>query len=271
MMARGQGENADAARVIARRSPLMVAWFTRIFRHALRSDFGGMRLSRSSTVPVADTPHLVIYTNHPSWWDPVAFLLLNDRLFNGRMGFAPIDAAMLKSYGFFERIGVFGVDLDTRAGARRFREVARGVLADPGHILLLTAQGRFADVRERPISLKPGLSHVADWAPDAMFVPLALEHTFWDERKPEMLLRFGPGIPARDLADVSVAGRTEHLAGALESTMDVLAREAIARDAGLFDTLEGGASGVGGVYDLWRRLRARIRGDDFSPANGEHL
>ena len=32
-----------------------------------------------------------------------------------------------------------------------------------------------------------------------------------------------------------------------------------------FTTLIGGTAGVGGVYDRWRRLRARIRGEVFHP------
>jgi 1-acyl-sn-glycerol-3-phosphate acyltransferase len=260
---------ADSAEdVLRRRSPRMVALFTQIFRYSLKRDFHALRVSKSGPTPAPSTPHLVLYSNHPSWWDPVAFLLLGDRLFHGRAGFAPIDARMLKSYGFFERIGVFGVDIESRAGAVRFRDIASTVLADPGRILLVTAQGRFADVRERPVVLKPGIAHVADWCETAVFVPLALDYVFWDERKPELLVRFGEATTAAELRACSTRERLAMLEQALEESMDRLAVEAISRDAELFTALEAGRTGVGGVYDLWRLARAAVMGQRFTGKHG---
>jgi hypothetical protein len=40
------------------------------------------------------------------------------------------------------------------------------------------------------------------------------------------------------------------------------------RDAAQFEVLVGGRAGVGGVYDLWRRLRARLRGEAFRSEHG---
>ncbi|MDX6805738.1 lysophospholipid acyltransferase family protein [Terrihabitans rhizophilus] len=262
------GAPNSAEDVLRRRSPRMVALFTRIFRHSLLRDFHAMRFSKSGSLPASGTPHLVLYSNHPSWWDPVAFLLLGDRLFHGRPGFAPIDERMLKSYGFFERIGVFGVDIESRAGAVRFRDIASAVLADPARILLVTAQGRFADVRERPLVLKPGIAHVADWCEDAVFVPLALDYVFWDERKPELLVRFGEATTAAELRARSSRERLALLEQALEESMDRLAAEAISRNADLFTPLEAGRTGVGGVYDLWRRARAGLSGERFTGTHG---
>lgn len=263
-----QQPGQEASRVIARRSARLVRLFGHVFRRALLRDFHAMRLSRSRPPPAAETPHLVLYANHPSWWDPIAFHLLGQHLFPGRAGFAPIDAKMLERYGFFERIGVFGLDIGSPAGAVRFRDVATGVLSDSAHILLITAQGRFADARERPVVLKAGISHVPDWCPGAVFVPLALDYVFWDERKPELLVRFGPATTARELLACSARERIAILSDALEQTMDELAVEAIARDHAPFETLVSGTSGVGGVYDGWRRARAWMRGERFSPEHG---
>ena len=51
--------------------------------------------------------------------------------------------------------------------------------------------------------------------------------------------------------------------------MDALAAEGIARAPAAFKTLIDGRAGVGGVYDLWRRGRAALRGERFRPAHGE--
>jgi 1-acyl-sn-glycerol-3-phosphate acyltransferase len=257
----------EAERILAQRSHLVIGAFAHIFRRALLRDFHAMRISRQGRPPDPATPRLVLYANHPSWWDAVAFLLLAETVFAGRTGYAPIDARMLRSYPFMRRIGAFGVEPVGRAGGAAFRAAARKILEAPEGLLLVTAQGRFADVRERPVALRPGLAHLAAWRPDATFVPLALDYVFWDERKPELLVRFGPPVPAASLPP-EVGERTNALARALEETMDALAAEAMTRDAARFDTLLAGRAGVGGVYDVWRRARAALRGERFSAAHG---
>lgn len=266
---RARRSDEEAARALARRSPFAVRFFARVFRQALARDFHAMRVSRAGPPPPPGAARLVLYCNHPSWWDGVAFLLLAARMFPGRPGYAPIEARMLGRYGFMARIGCFGIETQSRAGADAFLATARKVLERPEGLLLVTAQGRFADVRERPLVLRPGLAHLARRHPDVSFVPLALDYVFWDERKPEMLVRFGPPVAAASLGGLGAADATAALASALEATMDALAAEAIARDPVAFEALFGGSVGVGGVYDLWRRGRAMLRGERFSPAHGE--
>ena len=258
----------QAEQALARRSPLMVAFFSRIFAQALARDFHAVRLSRAGPRPDPGTPRLVVYSNHPSWWDAPAYALLARTIFTGRAGYAPVDAKMLGRYGFMARIGAFGVAQDSHAGAAFFLAAAAKILERPEGLLFVTAQGRFADARERPVALRPGLAHLAGHAAQASFLPLALDYVFWDERKPELLMRFGRPLPAASLLGLSIKERNAALGRALEETMDALAAEAIARDPAAFDTLLQGRIGVGGVYDLWRRARAFLRGGRFSPAHG---
>ena len=53
------------------------------------------------------------------------------------------------------------------------------------------APGRFCDVRERPVPIMPGLTRLPELAPEAVFLPLALEYPFWSEKRPEALACFG--------------------------------------------------------------------------------
>src|SRR3712207_1328673 len=156
----------EVGRALAQRSPLIFGFFARVFRRALPRDFHAMRLSRQGPPPDPATPRLVIYSNHPSWWDAVAFLLLADTVFRGRAGYAPIHADMLTRYRFMARIGTFGIEPEGRAGGAAFLAAARQILGRPEGLLLVTAQGRFADVRERPLQLRPGLAHVASLRPE---------------------------------------------------------------------------------------------------------
>ena len=65
----------------------------------------------SPTVP--DELPLVIYANHPSWWDAALVPVLLTRLFPSRRSFAPIDAVALRRYGFMRRLGLFGIAQDS--------------------------------------------------------------------------------------------------------------------------------------------------------------
>lgn len=210
---------------------------------------------------------LVVYCNHPSWWDAATLILLADRLFPDRSTSAPFDAAMLARYAIFRRLGAFPVEAGTRRGARQFLEASRRVLSRPEGMLWVTAQGRFADVRARPLGLAPGIAHLVDCAPDAVFLPLALEYAFWNERGADAFCAFGPVIAAAELRAMPKAARLAHLEQALEATLDRLGADVIARDPARFTPLLSGARGIGGVCGGWERLKALMRGRRLDPAH----
>jgi len=242
----------------------MEAWFERyLHRH-----FDALRLPRWSIPPAQDHPGpLVIYCNHPAWWDAAVIIVLSGRLGPKRENRAPFDAAMLARYRVFERIGAFGVDLDSPRGAAQFLTAARAILARSDTALWITAQGRFVDTRVRPLGLRPGVARLAEIAPEALFVPLALEYAFWDERGAEAFAAFGPGIPGTELAALPRTDRLARLEGDLTATLDRLSSDVISREPERFRALVAGRQGVGGVYDLWRRLAARLAGRRFDPAH----
>jgi 1-acyl-sn-glycerol-3-phosphate acyltransferase len=251
-------------------SPLLLSLFSRYAQGYLARHFHAVRLSRAGLPdpePLSGRP-VIVYLNHPSWWDPLAGMLLALRLFPGRRHYSPIDAAALGKYRFFERLGFFGIEPGTARGARRFLSVAQEILSQPDAMLWITAGGRFADPRERPVRLQSGLGHLASRMREGVLLPLALEYPFWEVRFPEALARFGEPISLGYdglLPDAWTAVLEKRLAAA----QDALAAEALARDPASFETLLGGSAGVGGVYDAWRRLRSRVRGERFRPEHGD--
>ncbi|WP_245870170.1 lysophospholipid acyltransferase family protein [Teichococcus rhizosphaerae] len=233
--------------------------FSRFARRHMRA----LRVAEWGMPRIPDGP-LVVFANHPSWWDGVAFMLLSRRLFPGRRMFIPMEAAALARYGFMRRLGVFGVEQDSARGAVAFLRVAGRVLApERRDMLWMNAPGRFADARERPVPVAPGLVRLPELAPHAAFIPLALEYPFWSERKAEMLAAFGTPLPGAALQAMPRDQRQAALAGALAGTMDRLAGDAIARRPEGFRVVEQGGEGMGGIYDLWRRGRALLRGRRF--------
>jgi len=235
--------------------------FARVMAREMRRGFHNVRLAHPGVPALTRTegggPPLIIYTNHPSWWDPAFFIVLATRFFDGREHYGPIEAAMLDKYRFMRRIGIFGIEPGTLGGAAEFLRIGEAILAEPRRMLWVTAQGRFSDPRSRPLALRPGVTRLMRRVPGTLALPLAVEYPFWTEKRPEALARFG-----------APEGDPERLEGALTETANRLAEDAMARDPSRFEIVLRGGAGIGGIYDAWRGVAASLRGRRFSP---EHL
>ncbi len=233
-------------------SEMTLRFFQRIVRIYFRRHFRSVMVQQGELVAGIQGP-LIVYANHSSWWDPMVSVLLAETLMPGRRHFAPMDAAALKRYPILGKIGIFPVEMATARGAAQFLRTSKAILASGG-VVWITPQGRFADSRERPLGFKPGLGALAARTPEALVIPLAIEYTFWDERLPETLLRFG--MPLRVEEGISTEGASELLETALVETMEELKVGAMSRDAGAFQVLLRGGQGTGGFYAIGRRLRS---------------
>jgi len=250
------------------RSERVFRFFARYAARYLKRHVHALRLAPWGRPPAeSEGRPLAVYSNHPSWWDALVYILLADRLFPRRRGYAPMDAVMLDRYRIFRRLGAFAVEPDTPAGAKAFLTSARQILADPASLMFVSAPGRFVDVRVRPQGVKAGIAWLPEIAPNALLVPLAIEPVFWDERKPELLVAFGEPQTAEALAARPRAERRLALEASLHATMDRLRDAALTRDPAAFDSLVAAGSGVGGLYDLWGRLGAMLRGRRFDPSH----
>lgn len=257
----------DAERVIAARSDRVFGLAVRYFRHYLRRHFHALRIVRGSRPAIGADEPAIICATHPSWWDPLVMVLLSAALFPGRRGYGPMEQAALGRYGFFPKLGIFGIDPESQAGARRFLGISNRVLDLPGGMLWVTAQGSFTDPRTRPIALRPGVAHLARRRGPGAVIPLALEYPFWNERPPEALAHFGTPLPFDP--ETGPAAWNERLQAALAETADQLARAARSRDPARFETLVAGRTGVGGIYDVGRRLKAWAGGRRATLAHEE--
>jgi 1-acyl-sn-glycerol-3-phosphate acyltransferase len=250
---------------VALRSERWIAFFDLAFTRFARRHMRALRVARWGLPQVPRGAPAVIFANHPSWWDGVACMLLSRRLLKDRPLFTPMAEWALAKYPFMRRLGVFGIETGTPRGTIAFLRTARHVLQDPSHILWINAPGRFADPRERPVPIAPGMTRLPEIAPAAHFVPLALDYPFWSERKAEMLAAFGPPIPAAELLALDREARADHFAAVLGDLSDRLAADAIARDPARFETLLRGREGMGGIYQMWQHFRTLLRGERFDP------
>ena len=204
--------------------------------------------------------------NHPSWWDPLIGLVLTEQM-----------PAWRTHYGADRQPGPGPVPVPgTARAASASRPAPRGAASPscaracrswlapsprsgsrPRASSSIRATGRSASSQ--------GVGHLARRLSHGTIVPLALEYPFWNDRCPEALARFGPPIAISPRTRTLPPDWTARVEQALEATQDPLAEQARRRDPSAFTTLIGGTAGVGGVYDPWRRLRARIRGEAFDP------
>jgi 1-acyl-sn-glycerol-3-phosphate acyltransferase len=236
-------------------SNLTLRLFRRVVRSYFRRHFRAVSVQQPERFGQASGP-LVVYANHSSWWDPMVSVLLAEQLQPAASHYAPMDAAALAKYPILRKLGIFPIDMATARGAAQFLRTSQAILASGG-VLWITPQGRFADPRE-PLAFKPGLGALAARNPGMIFLPLAIEYTFWDERLPETLLRFGE--PLALAPGVSSEEATALLVEALSGTMADLQSAAIARDPRAFTPLLSGSRGTGGIYALGRGLRAWFTG-----------
>jgi 1-acyl-sn-glycerol-3-phosphate acyltransferase len=250
--------------------PTRWEWLLRGFRgyvkRYVRKNFHAVRLSNTSHALPTDNAPLLLVLNHPGWWDPMIGVVLAD-LFPKTTHYAAIDAAMLKKYRTFNKLGFFGVDQSSLKGAAQFLRTGEAILAEPGRAVWVTAQGEFADVRQRPLNLRAGVGHLAARLTAGWVVPIALEYNFWTESKPEALVRIGELLPLGVkkpakawLADIELS---------LTKSLDVLNAETQLREAAKFTELLSGSVGVGGIYDAFRRSAAFVTGQQFQAGHGE--
>ncbi|MFM9956834.1 MAG: lysophospholipid acyltransferase family protein [Phycisphaerales bacterium] len=233
-------------------------------------------------------PAIIVMT-HGSWWDPMTAILLHYHKWTNaddtpRPSAAPMDAAMLKRFGIFRKLGVFGIDPDSPAsleamGAYMLERFA----AEPRTSLWVTAQGHFHDPRTPP-RLRPGAAWLAARTPGVRVLCCAIEYAFWTDQRAETFVRLEE-VPVRG-AEPSAredrpereanTGATAHAGGsnrasapsttdwlrAMQATMKSctheLAEAVIARDPARFVPLMGaGSTRINPFYDLWQKITGR--------------
>ena len=257
--------------------PAVPAWFQngfhRFLRPFLKRHFHAVAVDRQSREEIGSDANepLIIYGNHPSWWDPLIAHFLNRSLFPDRQFHAPIDADALEQYSALGKLGFYGVRMDTTSGATAFLKQTTAILDGGRTTVWMTPEGRFADARDHEAELMPGLAHICSKMHHGAVLPLALEYVFWDERLPVCLAKFGTPIRIAAFPERSKAEWREMLSVDLRRTQHELGELAINRSSDPFDNLIGGKSGAGMFYDTFRRLRSVFSRKTFRTNHGDQF
>ncbi|EMI42298.1 lysophospholipid acyltransferase family protein [Rhodopirellula sp. SWK7] len=248
--------------------------FHRFLETYLKRHFHAIAFEQTELPPViADAPDVpvIVYCNHPSWWDPLLAHFINRHLFKPRQLYAPIDAAALQKYKVFEKLGFFGVEMHSNRGAAAFLKTTAELFRRPATALWLTPEGRFADPRDHDAELMPGLAHLCTRTREALVVPLSLEYVFWEERLPECLFRFGDCVALSEFPGRTKADWADDLATRLRENQTLLAERVIARSSEPFHNLLRGKQGASGIYDWGRRLKSWMKLRRFDASHGDQF
>jgi 1-acyl-sn-glycerol-3-phosphate acyltransferase len=226
----------------------------------LRRNFRALHLLHGSYAKELEGWPVLVCMNHPSWWDPLLALYFSQYFFPEREHYGPIAVEGLNKYQFFAKLGFFGIDPKTRAGAALFLQTGRAVLARNDAALWVTVQGQFVDARIRPLQIQGGVAHLAHTTSRFVMLPIALEYSFWVHPKPEAFAAVGKPIFVEDGRSKSTAEWTELFSSALEETQNTLAEQVQQRAEGAFQPVFQGSSGFAGIYDAWRAIRFIVSG-----------
>lgn len=255
--------------------PHVAGWFQngfhRFLRRYLKRHFHTIAIDRDSrsSLIVDDDQPLIVYGNHPSWWDPLIAHFLNRSLFPNRQFYAPIDADALEQYKVFAKLGFYGVKLDSSRGAADFLRTSKAIMEAGDTAIWLTPEGRFADARDHDAELMPGISHLCSKMTSGYVVPMVLEYVFWEESLPECLILAGSPIRVADHRELTKQQWAEMLEQKMRSAQTALSTSVIARSSDPFENLLSGRSGAGGTYDRFRRMKSWITGRKFRAAHGD--
>ena len=145
---------------------------------------------RFDTLDLAGREHcdiegpIVLYANHPDFWDPIVCALICKALLPTHQVFAPIDAEALETHWYFRGLGFFGVDQNSVRGLRDFLTIGESILRNVERpCLILTPEGRFTDPAQRPVVFRKGLSVLLDRVRHLPAHPLALSYQYSETGK----------------------------------------------------------------------------------------
>ena len=235
-------------------------WYLKRHFHSLRVANAG-RLNRRAEP-------LILFGNHASWWDPLTAMIMGRELMPEREHYAPMDAIALEHYKIFKPMGFFPVDNASPRGAAQLKRAGDQVLSRPGAVLWITPESQFQDVRKRPIAFKPGIGALISRRGRLTCVPMAIEYVYWNERLPEILVNVGEPLEIADGTMEDARTWTNLMSYAMAATLDELAMLAIDRAPESFETVLAGSGGIGGIYEMWKRLQSAVTGRPYHHDHG---
>ena len=163
----------------------------------LRRDFRGVWVR--GELPKSDDS-LILYGNHPGWWD--GFALHHLCVSTNRDGYCLMEEQHLARHRFLTRLGAFSIRRGDPRSALESLGVARRILQRPRSVVIVFPEGVLTPHARPPLRLERGVELLAKRA-KATCVPIGLRYAFFEDERPDLLVEIGPAHPPAALAEFS--------------------------------------------------------------------
>jgi len=230
-----------------------------LVRWALWNGFEHVSAAVRGALPEPQHGPLIVYLNHPGWWDGYMCFLITHELLRQRFdSYIMMEEPQLRAYRFFSWCGAFSIDRHSpRAAARSVAYISRLLRERAGRALYIFPQGELAPNDRRPLMIFPGLAHIVRRVGGATLLPVALRYEFRGEQRPEAFMLLGPAHRAEATCEVRALNR--NAATRLTESADTLRDLVLAEQLGGFQTLMRGRPGVNRVFDgVFGRLMGKL-------------
>ena len=242
------------AMIPARKSAAFNYVLRRWLDRTLRRRFHNVYLGGAEHLRALDPGRPVVgCVNHTNWWDGFVLYVLSYRLLPHDIHLA-MEEKNLRRYRFFTWMGVFGLDLATRASAlpgmryavRLLREKTSGGRA---RLAWMFVQGRLLPAGAK-VEVKPGALFLARRA-GACLLPVVLRYEWLSESRPSIFVQVG--------APMNPSTSAEELAVALHSLLTRVGEALEPLDLGGFIPLHGSRLSMNKRWDWFLHLLGRRR------------
>ena len=179
---------------------LLFIYFRRLARGAFYT-VAGRGLERLRNLP-QDRP-VILFCNHTNWWDGLMVYLLT-RQMRHKAAYCMMEEKQLRYYRFFTWLGAFSVDLSSPLRSAASLRYAHRLLQRKETAIWIFPQGRICRQNE-PVEIKPGTDYLAQSAPHALLVPVAMRYDFFREDRPNALIEIGEPFPAVESTEGRIA------------------------------------------------------------------
>jgi 1-acyl-sn-glycerol-3-phosphate acyltransferase len=226
-----------------------------MIRWKLRSGFHAILvqgLDRLRAELDRDPSGTLFLANHSCWWDLFLVHLLNEEI--PVDGYGMMAHFNLVRFGFFRRIGAFSVDPTDPTIVRASLDYAANLLRRPRAGVWVFPQGVIASNDVRPLVFQPGIRALVRRTGRVRVVPVAFRFDFWQDERPEALIRFGESawVDRPDLPTLIPTFERR-----LTDELDALRADSIAQRLDAFAPL---IAGKPSISERYARARARFRG-----------
>ena len=218
----------------------------RLIRSKMRKGFHQVGVQGIERLPLdldRDPSGTLFLANHSCWWDLFLVHLLNE--FIPVDGYGMMEHFNMVRFGFFRRIGAFSVDRTDPASVRASLDYAASLLNRPRAGVWIFPQGKIETNDFRPLTFQFGIRALVRRAGRVRVVPVAFRYEFWQDERPEALVRFGEPTTV-DRSDLP--SLIPHFEQILTDELDALWLDAIAQRADRFVPVLAGRRSISERY-----------------------